>query len=296
MDFLPALRDTGILRKKPFGMPDTSGGNMGELFRQIGPIASSMEDDEVRRRKDLMQFEHSLRSRGRGQQSQAPQGVGGVRGGPRTVIGPGALGPSAGQQMFRQDAVNKEGQEFKAGQAGLDRNARLTETMEEGKLRSESDMARLMQEINARKEIGAEDRGSRERVAQNELAARIRESQTARDARAAETQAEISSRERIAGMPARPTTQNASQQGNQFENRVQQLAIENPAAFAILTKDANGQFTFKPGSDPKQQDWVRNYMAGKSKPGEGMKPEPVHGKTITQRNKKTGETRQVPVK
>lgn len=297
MNFLDGLRKQNIFNQdKPFGMPDTDSGNLGEMIRQMGPLASSLKDDDLRRRKELMQFEHSLRNRGRGPMQQ-PQGVGGMRGGPRQVIGPGAMGPSTMQQRFARDEERGQQEEFKREQSGLDRSSRLEETMAEGKMRSEADMARLTAELNARREIGGADRESRERVSQNELAARIRESQTARDARSAETQAEIASRERIAGMPARTNpNQSPSQQGNQFENRVQQLAIENPAAFALLTKDANGQFTFKPGSDPKQMDWVRNYITGAAKPGQTMKPEPVHGKTITQRNKRTGETRQVPVK
>jgi hypothetical protein len=84
-------------------------------------------------------------------------------------------------------------------------------------------------------------------------------------------------------MPARATEPSATQQGNAMENRFQQLAIDNPAAAAILTKDPDtNQIIFKPGSDPKQMEFVRNYLR--------QQQGSTQQKTITQKNSK-GQTR-----
>lgn len=264
MDFLPALRDTGIFNKKrPMGMPDIDNGGLGDMLRELGPLASSMEDDDLRRKKDLLAFEASLRNPG----PQQPSMMNRMMNRPvANTMSPVSVGNAAAPQTSMQRQLQaRDDQErsnkFKQDMFGQETAGKLTQAMEEGKLRNAGQMEQIMAEMNARKEMGAEERGSRERISQNELAARVNENATERASRASEGAADRTSRENIAKMPARVIAPSATQQGNAMDNRLQQLVIDNPAAAAILTKDQDtGHIIFKPGSDPKQQEFVRNYL------------------------------------
>jgi len=291
MAFLESLRATNVFPRRPatdrpFGMPDIDSGNVAELFRQIGPLANSMNDENMRRDKEMMEFEHTLKQPRPAPMSMTQRAYGGGQApmqgsiaGPSSPIG----NFSPMQRMFQARDQQEKEDKFKASQFANERAGKLQQAMAEGSMRNTGEMERLVQEINARKELGTAEMGSRERIAENQLKAKTGETTADRDARVAGSAADRASREKIAGMPARATEPSATQQGNAMENRFQQLAIDNPAAAAILTKDPDtNQIIFKPGSDPKQMEFVRNYLR--------QQQGSTQQKTITQKNSK-GQTR-----
>lgn len=277
-------------------MPDIDSGNLGELLRQIGPLASSMEDEDLRRKKDLLQFEHSLRNPpGPGLSiSERAHGIttpGGKFQSPNPPAAPAQGGFSPMQRMFQERDEQERKQKFGAEQSGLDRANKLATVMEEAKLRDTGETARLGQTLSARKEEGAAERGSREKISQNELAARsaleqsrLGESAADRAARASMNQADIISREKIAQLPSRT----APDPQDQFAAQVQNFKIQNPdLADKIVFDETSKSWKLNTqGMTPEQLASIQNKLGGR-----GNKP-----KMITQRNKKTGETRQVPVK
>ena len=168
---------------------------------------------------------------------------------------------------------------------GQEREGKLAQVMQEGRMREEGDTSRLMAELNARREMGTEERGSRERISQNELASRVAAAEAERAGRATEGGLDRASRERIASMPARQQVTSPSQQGNQFENRLQQLAIDVPGAAKVLTKDPDtGRMIFKPGTTPEQMEFVKNYLSQRGIKKPDQKPNPPV-KPMTSRDK-----------
>jgi hypothetical protein len=76
--FLPSIRMSCLLNEsrgsRPFGMPDVDSGgtNLAELIRQIGPISESLNNDEMRRKQQMMQFEQSMSQQSRSMQTEIP--------------------------------------------------------------------------------------------------------------------------------------------------------------------------------------------------------------------------------
>ena len=285
MAFLPALRSTGIFNgSRPFGMPDIdSGGSLAEMVNQTVPVVEDMRDKEMRRKKELMKFEASLRN-------PAPN-----RSGLSTVIqpGPAPMGPAIGgmspmQQYFRKLDENQKENARQDRLIAEERAGKLNQSMQEATMRDSAAMARLTTELNARKSEGAEERALRRDLSKEELAARMAERTGDQTFRAGESEKDRLARSRDVATRGQQEMEQINARprplDEQFNQRVQDFKIANPNLADRVTYDETSK-SWKlntQGLDPKDLAHIQSQLRGQQPTGQGV---------ITQRNKKSNEIR-----
>lgn len=130
----------------PLGMPDIDDGNVAAMFRSVVPLASSLKKDDMKRAKEMMEFEASLRRR------QQPQ-PGPVMPQKKNVVYGGIHPPTTLQRQFREDDVAADTQKNRLATLGATQTGALNNALITGKQRDDADMARTAAEINGRSQV-----------------------------------------------------------------------------------------------------------------------------------------------
>lgn len=185
-EFLASLRAANLFgRPRPLGMPDTDEESIAQMMGTAMARANEMKNQDLRRQKELMEFQRSLQMRGQPLPAGAPTGM--VP--PKKNIVYGGVEPlNSTQREFAIDRGEERAQRARLGLLGAQQAGALNNSLSIGKQRSEADMQRLTTEINARKEEGAAGRASAERIAESRNKAAMEQRQfTARENEKART-------------------------------------------------------------------------------------------------------------
>lgn len=149
-DFLPMLRAAKVFRgRRPLGMPDMDDGGVNEMLRRIIPMTSSLKNDDMRRQKEMMEFEASLRQRSQPQ----PRPTAPVAPMKKNIVYGGVEPPTQLQQKFRQDDIAARSQKDRMATLGATQTGALNNALITGKQRDDADMARTAAEINGRSQV-----------------------------------------------------------------------------------------------------------------------------------------------
>jgi len=274
-------------KDRPFGMPEIDNGNVGEMLRQIGPYAESMNENDLRRKKDLMQFEFDLRNQGQNRNqpsmmermSQAntlgtkPQGAVQIQAGPTPM-----------QRMFQERDAQERNQKFRDEQSEQELSGKYRQAMDTQKIQDEASMQRMAAEIAGRKDITGMETGSRERVAADTRKYGSEEAGRASERRIAEERAQAIARgeqDRLtqANKPVPPVA--AKDLDEAQASRIQQMMLNNPQLGRYVTKNENGMFEISRNAPPEAIAAIKQHLT----------PQAQSQGVITQKNKKTGQTR-----
>lgn len=294
-DFLPMLRQTNVLPRnraqdRPFGMPEIDSGGIGTMMREVLPTTSVLADDDLRRKKDLLQFEASLDSdrgsyrgggpsRGRGinpraMQMRRPQTVGGDYQMPKNVVaGEGAAGMSPIQKMWRAEEVNKQKQGFEREQLGSELTGRYRQAMDTQGLQNQgwmdrenlSNQGRLQQE-----QLSGDMRSDLEKYKAQQAAAAAKtghQYKLTEDERREQARTKGDIAVNVAKGPTAGQTLNPKEQNEAIDLRTRQLRIKYPQ-LAEAVQNVDGVITIDDSrfSDPRQGPWLRAFLLGENPP------------------------------
>lgn len=145
-DFLPMLRAANIFprdRKKdrPFGMVDVDSGNVSSMLHKAGGYVNRMKNEDLRRQKDLLRFQHGLTPR-------AQQAISAPASKPNVIIRDGGFSPM--QEKWNEEGRLAKANDIRFKESALARTESLNQALTLGKQRSEADMAQTAAEINGR--------------------------------------------------------------------------------------------------------------------------------------------------
>lgn len=295
MAFLQDLRLANIFprnpaKDRPFGMPEIDEGNVGELFRQVGPLADTINRDRMYQQGQLANIAQNMRMAPRPSGlNLSGQGIAQAPG-RHSVFDPNAnvrlggdMGPTPAQQMFlRQDAQEqniqrqKEASDTAYGRA-IDENKAQElhqERMQDKRINEQNSL--FNRDFAAKKEMADIAFGHNKELmtGRNEFATKL-EAQ-----REAARRADIIAREKARGEQARLTQSEkpptAASEKTDMSNRLQQIALSNPEAAKLIVKDeGSGLFRFADDISNEQMEWFRKQLAGGNK---------TVGKVMRQRN------------
>ncbi len=266
-DFLPMLRMRNIFKEnpgsdRPFGMPDIDNGNIASMFRSVGPLADSMNQDDIRRKRSMMEFEQSL------------------RGGPNLL---------AGRVPVRD--VNQKKNVVYGGTEGFSPTQKIFQGERADERKQASEMEQVAQEFERRKELQGMDANSRLALERERAATGSAENERASSRRMTEQAAQERlrnegdiARERARGTEARLTQSakppiatkppTAKEQNETYLGRIQQLKIQDPALGALLVKDPNTeQWTISKGNE-NQKRRIKQYLTTGGFQGDIVEPVP----------------------
>lgn len=308
MPFLQSLRMANIFPRKPaedrpFGMPDIDSGNIGELLRQIGPLADTMNRDQMRtsgRSSGLDSIASGMRQRPSGLDLSG-QGIAANVGARGSVFNPnintrlgGDVGPTPVQRGFlAQDAAQKAGEQHKE-----DMDINFMRGVDEAKAREQHQLELADKDVAAKTSLFNRELAGRKEMADVQFGhskelegQRQKSAADIAAANVASRRGDVIARETTRGEQARltqkekPVSMLPSQQDNDFQNKVQKMMIDNPNVAPFIEKDDKGMIRISDRATPEQAEWIKNHLGSAgSKPSEG--------KVIRQRNKTTGEIRE----
>jgi hypothetical protein len=256
MDFLPSLRLANLFgpnsRNSGFGQPEIDNGNVGQMMRQLIPAARTANEEEHRRRKDLMTHQANLelpgrRNMRRGIQGSMPEGGRGplTRSSmPAQNVNAPQGGLSPVQAMWGAERNAKLGREHASQMQDNQLSERYRAAMAERELQDKGSMDRLLLELKSREGIAGRENISQEAIEDKKHARSLSAAELAhqRDRDRITHQANETRRTNL----ERPdqTPQSAMDIERQTANRATQLVM----------KDARiGQFL---AIDPKTKQWA----------------------------------------
>jgi len=250
-----------------------------------------MDENDLRRKKDLMQFEFDLRNQGqnRNQPSMMDRmSAANTIGSQAGRYGQGAVqvqaGPTPMQKMFQDRDAREREQKFRDSQSQQELSGKYKQAMDTQKIQDEASMQRMAAEIAGRKDITGMETGSRERVAADTRKYGSEEAGRASERRIAEERAQAIARgeqDRLtqANKPVPPVA--AKDLDEAQASRIQQMMLNNPQLGRYVTKNENGMFEISRNAPPEAIAAIKQQLTPQA-PSQGV---------ITQKNKKTGQTR-----
>lgn len=294
-DYLPMLRMTNVFPRnraqdRPFGMPEIDSVGLGTLLREVGPVASSIKDDDLRRQKDLMQFEFNLKGRnpsgGRGINTRPMQmeqaGVGGTRGEARpknVVAGAGATGMSPIQKMWRAEEEDNKNRDFRRGMQDSEIAGRYRQAMDERALQEQAHGQRTEREIAGRQQNTLLEGDMRSQLEREKAQFQSLQDKVNHGYRLTEQEKRIylETKGRIAQEAAKPpaasTVLSPKEQQDAMVTQFQRLRIQHPGLAEGITWE-EGQppkIDWKRYS-PQQAQFVREWLTGRPSAG-GVPPQ-----------------------
>lgn len=262
----PGQREHGA---SPFGMPEIDDGRVGPMMNQAMDFSRNINDDNMRRDKEMMNFQFNLKNKRPTQQSipiktmsDYPPTHANVVQAPQTPM----------QKMFSARSEDARGRE----EQQADLSTKFSQAMEMQKnkqmgdidlenVRTAGDTAQIAQRGGIDKDIaGIRAKHDMElnsaRNAQERAAIMLRhQGEMQQEGERGRQNRMTQSEKPITGAAA-----TAKDQTEAFAGQVQRLAIDAPNLAKLVTIDAEagGQFRISQYATPEQQAAIRNYMTG----------------------------------
>lgn len=308
MSFLQSLRMANIFPKnrandQPFGMPEIDDGNVGTMFRQVTPLAQSLDNQAMMRQKELMDHRNMITNQNKPQLSMQDKawGLTAPRNFATKPAPPVQGGFSPMQKMFQQ----RDAQEREQAIAQSEMSQKFNQAMELQKMKGSQDIdlenvrtAGDSDQIAQRGGIDRDLAGMRQRHESEMANARTQAEMVALQKRHEFETSQINTRETARGRedrltqrekPVTGTAATAKDANDALVGKVQRLKLSNPDLAKRVIEDPKspGMYIIS-GATAQEKAAIDKYFA--DAPAPGAAADSGAGKVITQKNSK-GQTR-----
>lgn len=220
-------------------MPDVDDGGVNEMLRRIIPMTSSLKNDDMRREKDMMEFQASLQRRNQPQASPAAPMK-------KNIVYGGIHPPTQMQQQFRQDDVAARSQRDRMATLGATQAGALNNALITGKQTDDADMAQKVAEINGRSDVARSNRLSVERAADDARTDKAKTDEIARTQKGP-----------LVNVAHPRTGQMESRQYNPVTRKYEGIKIDDDQAGTGYKQGTIPKAEVNPGQDPAKLAAVR---------------------------------------